>query len=233
MPRATARAVGSGPAPLLSIGQVLARLGPDFADVTPSKLRFLEEQGLVSPSRTESGYRKFSQADVERLRMILAMQRDHYLPLKVIKSYLEDVDAGRQPSLPGGAGAPASFLAPVKRFTREQLAIEAGAGPDLLAEAVGTGLLRAAEHYGEDAVTTLKALVELGRSGIEPRHLRPLRASIEREINLVESAVASGMRRGSASSSVAAAEHAADIAAHLGTIRGVMVRSALGRFGRA
>jgi DNA-binding transcriptional MerR regulator len=218
---------------MLSIGQVLARLAPEFADVSPSKLRFLEEQGLVSPSRTESGYRKFSQSDVERLRMVLAMQRDHYLPLKVIKAYLDDVDAGREPALPGGASGPASLLAPAKRLTREQLVVEAGASPDLVVEAVGAGFLRAGEYYGEDAVTTLKALVELGRSGIEPRHLRPLRASIEREINLIESAVASGMRRGSGSGAAAAAERAADISTHLGTVRSAMVRSALGRIGRA
>lgn len=216
---------------MLSIGQVLARLAPEFADVSPSKLRFLEEQGLVSPARTESGYRKFSQSDVERLRMVLAMQRDHYLPLKVIKAYLDDVDAGREPVLPGGGSGP-SLLAPAKRLTREQLVAEAGAAPELVTEAVGAGFLRAGEHYGEDAVTTLKALVELGRSGIEPRHLRPLRASIEREINLIESAVASGMRRGSGSGA-AAAERAADISAHLGTVRSAMVRSALGRIGRA
>ncbi|NQX28755.1 MerR family transcriptional regulator [Microbacteriaceae bacterium VKM Ac-2854] len=217
---------------MLSIGQVLARLAPEFADVSPSKLRFLEEQGLVSPARTESGYRKFSQSDVERLRMVLAMQRDHYLPLKVIKAYLDDVDAGREPTLPGGTSGPASLLAPVKRLTRDQLVAEAEASPELVTEAVGAGFLRAGEHYGEDAVITLKALVELGRSGIEPRHLRPLRASIEREINLIESAVASGMRRGSGSAA-AAAERAADISAHLGTVRSAMVRSALGRIGRA
>src|SRR4051812_33746402 len=73
---------------MLSIGQVLARLSPEFPDLSPSKLRFLEERQLIAPSRTESGYRKFSSADLERLRFVLSMQRDYYLPLKVIRGYL-------------------------------------------------------------------------------------------------------------------------------------------------
>ena len=94
-------AVGTGdaqPAPKLSsIGQVLNRLSADFPDLTPSKLRFLEEQGLVQPRRTESGYRKFSEDDIQRLRFILSLQRDHYLPLKVIRGYLEEIDRGGSP----------------------------------------------------------------------------------------------------------------------------------------
>ena len=97
-----ASASNSSSAPLLSIGQVLARLNPEFPDLSPSKLRFLEDKQLISPSRTESGYRKFSVADVERLRLVLSMQRDYYLPLKVIRGYLDDLDAGREPKLPGG-----------------------------------------------------------------------------------------------------------------------------------
>ncbi|MCM6763423.1 MerR family transcriptional regulator [Rathayibacter sp. ZW T2_19] len=234
MGRSTARALASGPAALLSIGQVLSRLTTEFPDVTPSKLRFLEEQGLVSPARTESGYRKFSSADVERLRMILALQRDHYLPLKVIRGYLDDVDAGREPVLPSGVGgAPASLLAPATRLTRDQLAQEAGASTALLQEAISAGLVRGGEFYGEEAVTTLKALVELGRSGIEPRHLRPLRVAVEREMSLIESVVASSARRGDASGSAGAAENAMGLAAQLGTIRQAMVRSALTRISRS
>ena len=88
----------AGASSLLSIGQVLARLNPEFPDLSPSKLRFLEERQLITPSRTESGYRKFSPADLERLRFVLSMQRDYYLPLKVIRGYLDDLDAGREPT---------------------------------------------------------------------------------------------------------------------------------------
>ncbi|QHC66468.1 MerR family transcriptional regulator [Rathayibacter oskolensis] len=234
MGRSTARALPSGSTALLGIGQVLARLTTEFPDVTPSKLRFLEEQGLVSPARTDSGYRKFSSADVERLRMILALQRDHYLPLKVIRAYLDDVDAGREPSLPAGVGgAPASLLAPATRLTRERLAAESGASSSLVQEAIAVGLVRGGEFFGEEAVTTLRALVELGRSGVEPRHLRPLRVAVEREMSLIESVVASSARRQDASGSVGAAETAMALASQLGTIRGAMVRSALSRLSRS
>jgi DNA-binding transcriptional MerR regulator len=100
---------------LLSIGQVLARLIPEFPDLSPSKLRFLEERQLISPARTESGYRKFSSADLDRLRFVLTMQRDHYLPLKVIRGYCDELDAGRQPQLPGGATQAPSILSSDRR----------------------------------------------------------------------------------------------------------------------
>jgi DNA-binding transcriptional MerR regulator len=222
--RSSARALPTGSAALLSIGQVLARLTPEFPDVTPSKLRFLEEQGLVSPARTESGYRKFSASDVERLRMVLALQRDHYLPLKVIRGYLDDIDAGREPALPAGVGGPgAPLLGPATRLDREGLAEEAGASPALLQEAISAGLVRGGDVFGDD----------LGRSGIEPRHLRPLRVAVEREMSLIESVVASSARRGEASGSAGAAENAIGLAAQLGTIRGAMVRSALSRIARS
>jgi len=87
----------------LSIGEVLTRLRPEFPDVTISKIRFLETEGLVEPQRTPSGYRKFSTADLQRLRYVLAAQRDRYLPLKVIREHLEAIDRGLEPpELPGG-----------------------------------------------------------------------------------------------------------------------------------
>lgn len=234
MGRSSARALPTGSAALLSIGQVLARLTPEFPDVTPSKLRFLEEQGLVAPARTDSGYRKFSASDVERLRMILALQRDHYLPLKVIRGYLDDIDAGREPILPAGVGSVgAALLGPATRLSREGLSSESGASPALIQEAIAAGLVRGGDVFGDEAVTTLKALVELGRSGVEPRHLRPLRVAVEREMSLIESVVASSSRRGEASGAAGAAENAIGLAAQLGTIRGAMVRSALSRIGRS
>jgi DNA-binding transcriptional MerR regulator len=94
--RSAAARAGSAAPDLLTIGQVLARLKPEFPDLSSSKLRFLEERELVTPIRTASGYRKFSAADLERLRVILGLQRDHYLPLKVIKEYLADADTSMQ-----------------------------------------------------------------------------------------------------------------------------------------
>jgi DNA-binding transcriptional MerR regulator len=78
----------------MSIGEVLGQLRPEFADITISKIRFLEDEGLSKPERTSSGYRKFSREDVGRLRYVLAAQRDHYLPLRVIKEHLPDAHEG-------------------------------------------------------------------------------------------------------------------------------------------
>jgi DNA-binding transcriptional MerR regulator len=186
---------------LLSIGQVLARLSPEFPDLSPSKLRFLEERQLVTPSRTESGYRKFSPSDLERLRLVLTMQRDFYLPLKVIRGYVEDLDAGREPVLPGGITVSGPSMLPSdRRLSRDELIKEAGATPMLLGDAVTASLIVASDHYGDDELSVLKALVELQRSGIEPRHLRGFRASAERELGLIESALIPVARRKDASS---------------------------------
>ncbi len=229
----TAPVSAKGPAPtsasLLSIGQVLARLTPEFADLTPSKLRFLEEQGLVSPARTESGYRKFCTSDVDRLRLILSMQRDHYLPLKVIRSYLDDVDAGLAPVLPGGSAPGPSMLGTARRLSRDELVREAGASTALLHDAISASIILPAEHYGDGVLNVLRALVELQRSGIEPRHLRGFRGAAERELGLIESALVPLARRKDASSRAKAAEMAVEIAGQLEVIRGSLIRSALGR----
>ncbi|MGV8911130.1 MAG: MerR family transcriptional regulator [Rhodoglobus sp.] len=225
-----ARQARQAPAPvLLSIGQVLAKLSPEFPDLTPSKLRFLEERKLVSPARTASGYRKFSSADMERLRFVLSMQRDHYLPLKVIRGYLEEMDAGRTPELPGGAVAAASMLSAERRLTRDELIREAGASPMLLGDAISSSLIVASDVFGEDSLAVLKSLVELQRSGIEPRHLRGFRAAAERELGLIESALMPVARRKDASSRARAAEMAREIAGQLEIVRSSIIRSALSR----
>ena len=219
----------SGPQ-LLSIGQVLARLSPEFPDLSPSKLRFLEERHLVTPSRTESGYRKFSATDLERLRLVLTMQRDYYLPLKVIRGYLDDLDAGREPQLPGGVTVSGPSMLPSdRRLSREELIKEAGATPMLLGDAVTASLIVASEHYGDDELSVLKALVELQRSGIEPRHLRGFRAAAERDLGLIESALIPVARRKDASSRAKALDMAREIAGQLEVVRSNLIRSALGK----
>jgi DNA-binding transcriptional MerR regulator len=215
---------------MLSIGQVLGQLTPDFPDLAPSKLRFLEEQGLVTPARTASGYRKFSGDDVARLRTILTLQRDHYLPLKVIRSYLADQDAGRTPILPGTTGpARPTMLSTGRRFSRDELLREADASSTLLQEAVAASLVAPADVYGEDQLTVLKSLVELHRSGIEPRHLRGLRASAERDVGLIETAIAPVLRRGDASARARAGELGRELADDLETVRSSIVRAAIAR----
>ncbi|MBC7590919.1 MAG: MerR family transcriptional regulator [Salinibacterium sp.] len=214
---------------LLSIGQVLAKLNPEFPDLSPSKLRFLEERQLVSPARTESGYRKFSATDMDRLRFVLSMQRDHYLPLKVIRGYLTELDAGHSPELPGGAIAAGSMLSSERRFSRDELVREAGANSMLLGDAISASLIVASDLFGEDALAVLKSLVELQRSGIEPRHLRGFRAAAERELGLIENALMPVARRKDASSRARAAEMAREIAGQLEIVRSSLIRSALTR----
>lgn len=229
MSRQAAATRAAGPA-LLSIGQVLSRLTPEFPDLTSSKLRFLEERGLISPARTAAGYRKFSPDDLERLRIILGMQRDHYLPLKVIRSYLADLDAGLTPTVPGALAAQGpSMLATGRRFKKADLIREAGATPMLLQDAVSASVIVPADVYGEETLGVLKALVELQRCGIEPRHLRGFRVAAERELGLIESALMPISRRNDVSSRAQAAELAREIASQLEIVRGSLIRSALGR----
>ncbi|GAA1844037.1 MerR family transcriptional regulator [Microbacterium koreense] len=214
----------SSAAGLLSIGQVLARLSPEFPGLSASKLRFLEVQGIVTPTRTESGYRKFSAADVDRLRLALTLQRDHFMPHTVIRDYLADVDAGRQP-----AQAPTvpSIVAAPRRYRREELLAAAGAAPQLLNDAIGTGVIAGAQTYTDQHVALLRALVALDRHGIEPRHVRAVRQSAERDVALIESALATLLRRTDATSRGRAAEAAPELAKRLEEVRALFVKAAL------
>ncbi|KJQ54863.1 transcriptional regulator FtsR [Microbacterium sp. SA39] len=213
----------SASAGLLSIGQVLARLTPEFPDLTSSKLRFLEVQGIVSPSRTESGYRKFSAADIERLRLGLTLQRDHYLPLSVIREQLDD--AVGEPSF----APPPSITPAPRRYRRAELLAAAGAGPQLLNDAISTGVITAQENYPEATVTLLRGLVALDRHGIEPRHLRSLRQGADREVALIESAMSSLLRRTDAASRARASELAPELASKIDEVRALFVKDALSR----
>ncbi|ALX67178.1 transcriptional regulator FtsR [Microbacterium sp. XT11] len=216
----------SASAGLLSIGQVLARLTPEFPDLTSSKLRFLEVQGIVTPSRTESGYRKFSQADIERLRLGLTLQRDHYLPLSVIREQLDEAEARGESA---GIVPPPSIAPAPRRYRREELLAAAGAGPQLLNDAISTGVIAAQETYPESTVTLLRGLVALDRHGIEPRHLRSLRQSAEREVSLIESAMSALLRRTDAASRAKASELGPELATKIDEVRAHFVKEALSR----
>ncbi|PCE14216.1 MerR family transcriptional regulator [Microbacterium sp. SZ1] len=215
----------SASAGLLSIGQVLARLTPEFPDLTSSKLRFLEVQGIVTPSRTESGYRKFSQADIERLRLGLTLQRDHYLPLSVIREQLDEAQAGGDAAL----SAPPSIAPTPRRYRRDELLSAAGAGPQLLNDAISTGVVTAQETYPESTVSLLRGLVALDRHGIEPRHLRSLRQSADREVALIESALSALLRRTDAASRGKAGEMAPSLAAKIDEVRSHFVKEAIAK----
>ena len=151
--------IGGREPKLLTIGQVLNLLRGEFRDLTNSKLRFLEDQGLVTPLRTDSGYRKFSQSDVERLRQALQLQRDHFLPLKVIKEYFEDLDAGRQPNLPGVPEAK-PVRSRAKKLTALDLVSQSSVTDNILLAAKDAKLIGDGP-YGVNDVEIAKALVEL------------------------------------------------------------------------
>ena len=227
---ASGAAAARAPRRLAGIGQVLAELSPEFPDLSPSKLRFLEEQGLVSPSRTPAGYRKFSRDDVERLRTVLTLQRDRYLPLRVIREQLADRDAGLTPPAQARAAGLPTMLSTGRRYTREELAEAAGADPELVAQAISASLLKPAENHGDDDLVILVALVALGAGGIEPRHLRGYRAAADRDAGLVESALAPALRRPDASGRARAAESARDLVSQLETVRAALVRASTDRW---
>lgn len=210
---------------LLSIGQVLERLQNDYNDLTPSKLRFLEEQGLITPERTKSGYRKFSNAHIERIRLILTLQRDHYLPLKIIAEFLESVDEGKDPVIPGAAPRSAStIMRPTRVLSRNELLRQTGANPKLLGEAIAAGLMPAAEVFPHDALAQLSSLVQLSERGITPRHLRSLRIAAERDAELLTQAAASRGRSGRSPSS---REEVLELADLIDVVRSGVLRNRL------
>ncbi|MDD7943273.1 MerR family transcriptional regulator [Microbacterium sp. NE2HP2] len=210
----------------LSIGQVLARLSPEFPALSSSKLRYLEDQGIVTPTRTGSGYRKFSPADVERLRTALTLQRDHYMPLARIREYLDT---------PGVEGLPPALPASIvqhRRYRRDELIDQAEATAALLGDAVSAGLLPAADTYDERALVLLRTLVALDRHGIGPRHLRTVRQAAERDVALVETALAPLLRRTDSSSRGRAHELAPELVRRLDDVRSAFVQAAIDRLVR-
>jgi DNA-binding transcriptional MerR regulator len=185
----------------VSIGEVLAQLRPDFPDVTISKIRFLESEGLVEPRRSPSGYRRFSHDDVARLRYVLTVQRDHYLPLRVIKEQLERLDDGMELSHGARPGAPHGLAGPAHdardvRLSRAALLEAADIGADLLAELESYGLVSArGATFDAHALLVARTAGELAAYGLEPRHLRAIRSAAEREVGLIEQVVAPMLRQ--------------------------------------
>jgi DNA-binding transcriptional MerR regulator len=216
---------------LFNIGHVLAELNKDFEDLSPSKLRFLEEQGLVSPQRTAAGYRKFTQLDIDRIRIVLELQRDQYLPLKVIRAYLADLDAGKQPSLPSGASVNPQHLkqARNKNFTKIEMIAETAITDSLISEAQDVNLI-GSEPFETKDVEIARAIVHLQRFGIAPRHLRGLKASADREIGIIEGVVAPVLSKNDTANRSRAAHYAAEIENQFAGIRAELIRSVIGKF---
>ncbi|HET6353810.1 MerR family transcriptional regulator [Streptomyces sp.] len=224
---------------LMSIGTVLSRLRDEFPEVTISKIRFLESEGLVEPRRTPSGYRKFSPDDVERLAQVLRMQRDHYLPLKVIREHLDALGRGEHVQLPAqgpqrelldgpwevGADRPTAA-----RVGRSELLAAADVSEADLAEWESYGLLAQGEDgaYDAESVTVAKLVADLGRFGLEPRHLRAMKAAADREASLVEQVVAPLRRHRNPQTRAHAEATTKELAALSVRLHAALVQTALG-----
>jgi len=209
-----------------AIGEVLAQLRPEFPDISTSKIRFLEAEGLIEPARSRSGYRRFSAADIERLRYILTMQRDSYLPLRVIRERLADGDGAAKGQPPGGGAA--------ADMTRRQLLDAAEISEAELTELEDYGLIRrVGRQYGRDALAVARALAALRQYGVQARHLRAVKAAADREANLVEQVVAPQLRQRGPGARDAAARTAWQIADLTLRLHATLVESALAEAGLA
>ncbi|MFF5256964.1 MerR family transcriptional regulator [Streptomyces leeuwenhoekii] len=222
---------------LMSIGTVLNLLRDEFPDITISKIRFLESEGLVEPQRTPAGYRKFSASDVERLGHVLRMQRDHYLPLKVIREHLDAMERGEAVPLPrlsrqrDGEAAPEPAEGPVAaRIGRAELLAAAGIEEHELVEWESYGLLAPLPDgaYDAEAATVASLVVELGRFGIEPRHLRVMKAAADREAGLVDQVVAPLRRHRNPQTRAHAEARTKELAGLTVRLHAALVQTALG-----
>jgi DNA-binding transcriptional MerR regulator len=236
----------------LGISEVLAQLRGEFPDISVSKIRFLETEGLIAPARSPSGYRRFGPADIERLRYILSAQRDQYLPLRVIKERLAQTEPRTEsgvagPRGPADRGAPAGAsrdrrgAAPAVTaanadglLSRSELVAAAGVTEALLTELETFGLVRRlGRHYAEDALQVARAAAALTAYGVEARHLRSVRAAAERETAMIESLVAPILRQRSRGARDLAAQTAAELADEVLRLHGALVFGALAEAGLA
>jgi DNA-binding transcriptional MerR regulator len=231
----------------MNIGQVLDLLRPEYPGITIPKIRFLEDKGLIKPERTPAGYRKFSGEDVDRLRYVLRMQRDHYLPLRVIGEHLDAIDRGLEPppidpvvpTVPqvalaaDGLPSPESFRRRDDlRLSRKELLKVAEVEEELLVQLEQFGLLAprpGTGHYDTDALVIAQTARELAEFGIEPRHLRAFKAAADREVGLVQQVVAPLQRGRDAAASARAAEAVSEIAALSVRLHATLVKSGLSR----
>lgn len=201
--RSTSARSGSRPRKAMTIGAVCKILAQEFPDITISKIRYLEDQKLLSPRRTQGGYRLYSQADVDRLRTILRLQRDEFLPLRVIRQELAVGDyappAREVGTTPGAVRRAISVDGGESQLTRSQLLEDSGADEPLLSELEEYGILEARSEGGREVFDEtdreiLRAVRELARFGVAGRNLRVFRSSADREASLLEQILAAGLR---------------------------------------
>jgi DNA-binding transcriptional MerR regulator len=241
----SARAWGQQGAPqhevLLSIGQVLAELRGDFPDASISKLRFLEAEGLVEPRRTASGYRKYTPADVARLRYVLVAQRDHYLPLRVIREQLAAIDRGETPAgtpvlvaVPPASPdreAPTTAPAADETVTRADLLDRAGVAAAVLEDLEKHGVVTpgAGGRYAADAVEVLRVAGALAEFGLTARHLRAYRTAADREVGLLMQLISPMARGTGPAARDRAAETVRELSGLTGRLHAALVRVGLGQ----
>jgi DNA-binding transcriptional MerR regulator len=179
---------------LLRIGEVVRRLSEEFADISISKIRYLEDEGLIQPRRTQGGYRLFSEGDLERLEKILRLQRDEFLPLRVIKDELDSGGAAERKRR-----RPASLGAAEDEISLDELCERAGITPELAKELEDFGLLAphgtgTTKRYSESDADVAAACAQLSRYGMAPRNLRTFRTATGRQAALLEQIVAPALR---------------------------------------
>lgn len=227
MPAAASRGPSSAAASRLSIGQVLELLRDEFPDLAHSKLHYLESEGLITPDRTPSGYRKYSREDLERLRFVLRAQRDRFWPLKVIKQHLLEHGVDSEVTSIASRPGPSSTLQAV-RLDRRGLAREAGVEEDFLAELeqfgfLGDDLL----FFGSTELEIVTAARDLADEGLHPRHLVMLRTAAEREAHMARSVARPRSRSGDAAARGEAEDFARDLGESMITLHGAVLRTRL------
>jgi DNA-binding transcriptional MerR regulator len=224
----------------MSIGAVLDLLRGDFPDVTISKIRFLEAEGLVTPQRSASGYRRFTAYDCARLRFILSAQRDQYLPLKVIKAQLDAQPDGELPHSGSAYGVPR--LVPVfgddtdtavvqsqARLRREDLLARSGIDEALLNELVKGAIIKpgTAGFFDEHSVVIAQCAKALEEYGVEPRHLRAFRSAADRQSDLIAQIAGPVVKAGKAGARDRADDLAREVAALAITLHTSLIKSAV------
>lgn len=219
---------------LMGIGETVSTLRPDFPDVSVSKIRFLESEGLVAPLRTPSGYRKYTPAHLERIRYVLTMQRDHYLPLKVIADHLDALDRGLTPPEPVDA-TPHSSATPTAapdvgsldtgaRLKPAEVCRESGLSAEDLEQAVALGLLPDTSEYTLDHVEAARALAALRDCGVPVRNARPVYLAVRREVDLCTTVLG---QRHSGETEEEFAQRAQELAATMVRVHVAVMRSQL------
>ena len=218
----------------LSIGDAVSRLQTEFPDVTVSKVRFLESEGLIHPPRTKSGYREFGPADLERIGYILRQQRDHFLPLRVIKGQLSAWERGDAPAPPPATGPPAAayFSTSDQPFTAAEAAQRAGAPTTVIAELVRHGVLEPEAgsedaKFDDDDVAIIRTAYRMIGHGLEARHLRAIRLGANREVDLFRQLTGPMLRHATPVGRRQAAEVLADVAQAAREMQEAMVRADL------